>query len=68
MLLTDVNLFGIYIAPFAVMMVIAWAVTAPLRRMGDRLGIARHVWHPALFNFAVYVIVLCLMVIAAGSV
>jgi protein AaeX len=62
----EVNIFGIYVAPFAVMMVAAWLITIPLRHFGDRLGIARYVWHRALFDFAVYVIVLSLIVLGVG--
>jgi hypothetical protein len=40
------------------MMVGAWLVTVALRRVADRFGLLRYVWHPALFVFAMYVIVL----------
>jgi hypothetical protein len=59
----EVSLLGVYVAPFAVMMVAAWGITLPLRRLGDRLGMARFVWHPPLFNLAIYVIVLCLQIL-----
>jgi hypothetical protein len=36
----------------------AGLVTIALRRSADRFGLLRYVWHPALFEFAVYVIVL----------
>lgn len=64
---TEINLFGIYVAPFMVMMVIAWFVTIPLRMVANRYGIARKVWHPGLFNLCIYVIVLSLIVLAAGG-
>jgi protein AaeX len=40
------------------MMVAAWFVTIALRRVASRYGVLQHVWHPALFAFAVYIIVL----------
>jgi hypothetical protein len=55
---TDINLFGVYVAPISLMMVGAWLVTIALRRVANRFGLLRYVWHPALFVFAVYVIVL----------
>jgi hypothetical protein len=55
---TEIDLFGVYVAPVSVMIVAAWAVTIGLRRVVARFGLLRHVWHPALFVFAVYVIVL----------
>jgi hypothetical protein len=55
---TDINLFGVYVAPISLMMVVAWLITIALRRVADRFGLLRHVWHPALFVFAVYITVL----------
>jgi protein AaeX len=40
------------------MFVGAWFVTIALRRVAGRFGLLRHTWHPALFMFAVYIIVL----------
>jgi hypothetical protein len=34
-----------------------------VRRIADRFGLLRHVWHPALFIFALYIIVLSSMVL-----
>jgi hypothetical protein len=62
----ELNIFGVYVAPIALMMLVAWIATMPLRRVGDRLGLSRMVWHPALFNTAVYVIVLSLIVLLTG--
>jgi len=55
---TEIDLFGVYVAPISLMMVAAWLVTIALRRVADRSGLLRFVWHPALFVFAVYIIVL----------
>ena len=55
---TEVNLFGVYVAPISLMMVAAWFVLIALRRVADHFGLLRHVWHPALFVFAVYMILL----------
>ena len=55
---TEVDLFGVYVAPISVMMVAAWLVLIELRRVADHFGLLRHVWHPALFVFACYMIVL----------
>ena len=55
---TEIDLFGVYVAPMSLMMVAAWFVTISLRRIASRFGLLRYVWHPALFVFAVYMIVL----------
>ena len=55
---TEIDLFGVYVAPISVLMVAAWLVTIALRQVAARFGLLRNVWHPALFVFAVYLIVL----------
>jgi len=64
---TEINLFGVYVAPISVMMVVAWFITIALRRIATRFGLLRYVWHPALFVFAVYIIVLSswILIVAA---
>ena len=63
MRLSEVNLFGVYVAPISVIMVVAWLATIALRRVAGRFGLLRHVWHPALFVFAVYMILLSSIVL-----
>jgi len=60
---TEVNLFGVYVAPISLMMVAAWLIVIPLRRVADHFDLLRHVWHPALFVFAVYMIMLSSIVL-----
>jgi hypothetical protein len=55
---TEIHLFGVYVAPVSVMMVVAWFVLIALRHVADHFGLLRRVWHPALFVFAAYMIVL----------
>jgi protein AaeX len=59
----EVNLLGVYVAPISVLLIVAWIVTVGLRRVADRFGLLRHVWHPALFVFDIYIIVLSSMVL-----
>ena len=63
MRLSEVNLFGVYVAPISVMMVVAWLATITLRRVLVSFGLLRYVWHPALFVFAVYMILLSSIVL-----
>jgi hypothetical protein len=60
---TEINLFGVYVAPMSVMMVAAWFVIIWLRWSAARFGLLRYVWHPSLFVFAVYMIVLSSMIL-----
>jgi hypothetical protein len=62
----EVNLLGVYVAPISVMMLAAWFVIVVLRRVAGRFGLLAYVWHPALFVFALYIIVLSTIVLAVS--
>ena len=63
---SEIDLFGVYVAPISLLMVAAWLLTVALRRVASRFGLLRYVWHPALFVFAVYMIVLsCTVLLVA---
>ncbi len=64
----ELNLFGVYVAPISVMMVAAWLILVALRRLADRFGLLRSVWHPSLFVFSVYVILLSSIILVTGMV
>ena len=62
----EVDLFGVYVAPISLLMVVAWVVMLGLRRLAARVGLLRWVWHPALFVFAAYVIILSSLTFVAA--
>jgi protein AaeX len=62
----EIDLLGVYVAPISPMLVAAWMVTIALRRIVARFGLLRLVWHPALFEFSIYMIVLSSMVLIAA--
>jgi hypothetical protein len=62
----ELNILGVYVAPFAPLMLLAWLLAIPLFRLSSRIGLARYVWHTSFFNFAVYTIILCILVLLAG--
>jgi hypothetical protein len=64
--LVEVDLLGVYVAPISVMMVAAWFVTMVLHRVAGRFGLLAWVWHPALFVFATYIIVLSSVVLVTA--
>lgn len=64
----EINIYGVYVAPIAVMMAAAWLMMLPLRRIADRFGLPRRVWHPALFEFAAYMIILSGIVLVVARV
>lgn len=57
-MIKEVSVAGIYVSPIAVYLVAAGGAFLPLRWVFDRVGIQRIVWHRALFDLAVYVILL----------
>jgi hypothetical protein len=62
----EVDLFGVYVAPISLMMAAAWLVLIALRRVADRFGLLRQVWHPALFVFAFYMITLSVIILVVA--
>jgi protein AaeX len=64
--LAEINVFGVYVAPISLMMVATWLVIIVLRVAAGRFGLLRYVWHPALFSFSLYIIVLSSWVLVAA--
>jgi protein AaeX len=62
----EIDLFGVYVAPMSLMLLAAWVAMIALRQVAARYGLLRHVWHPALFMFAVYMIVLSSIVLTVA--
>jgi hypothetical protein len=59
----EIDMFGVYVAPMSLMLVVAWVITIALRQVAVQFGLLRHVWHPALFVLSVYLIVLSSLVL-----
>jgi hypothetical protein len=65
-MLKEVNLDGIFVAPFALDLFIALLVFLPLRTAFDRYAVQRWVWHRPLFDIAIFVIIVSLIGLSAG--
>ena len=63
----EIDIFGVLVSPFMPLMALAFAVTMALRWLAVRLGWMRWIWHPALFEFSVFLIVLTITVAVFGS-
>ena len=63
----ELDLFGVYVAPISVLLVMAWVITIALRRVVARFGLLNHVWHPALFVLSAYVMILSAIVLVIGD-
>ena len=66
MRMAEISMFGVYVAPLSMMMVATWLITIVLRSAAGRFGLLRYVWHPALFSFSVYFIILSSSVLIAA--
>ncbi|WP_042700936.1 DUF1656 domain-containing protein [Azospirillum sp. B506] len=55
----EIDLYGLFLPPLLVLAVVAWAVSVLLRRGLRAIGAYGWVWHAPLFDFALYVLVLC---------
>jgi protein-S-isoprenylcysteine O-methyltransferase Ste14 len=51
----QIDIYGVFVPTLLVLMVIAYVIKAGLRQTLAWLGFYRWVWHPALFNAALYV-------------
>jgi hypothetical protein len=65
--LSEINLFGVYVAPLSVVLAGAWLMLLIVRRAAVVTGLSRYVWHPALFSLAVYVIMVSAFVLLIAS-
>jgi hypothetical protein len=55
---SEIDVYGVYVPSFLVLMVASYLVIQVLRWSFARLGLYAFVWHRALFNLGLYVIVL----------
>jgi len=54
----EFSLYGVFIPTLIVLMLAAFLVCLGLYPLLMRMGVYRRVWHPPLFNFALYILVL----------
>ena len=54
----EVSLYGLYLPPLLLLTLAALVVSRVLKLVLARTGFYRVVWHPALFDFSLFVIVL----------
>ena len=54
----EFNLYGVFSPTLLLLMLLAYLLMSGVQLVLSRLGAYRHVWHPPLFNLAVYVLLL----------
>jgi len=53
----EFTLYGVFIPTLLGLMACAYLVQCGLRQVLLRLSVYRHVWHPPLFNLALYILI-----------
>jgi protein AaeX len=64
----EIDIYGVYFPAFAVFAAVAFVFQLVIKRLLDACGVYRFVWHRALFDLAIYVIVLGVVTAAAGTI
>ena len=54
----EIDIYGVLVPALLLWLIVAFALSALLRRLMQRFGLYRLVWHRALFNFALFVCIL----------
>lgn len=65
-MLKEISIFGVYLPPILGYMAAATLLWLPLCRLLQWLRFYRLVWHPALFNAALYLLLLAGMALATS--
>lgn len=58
----ELDLYGVFVPSLAAWMLLAFVISLPLRRILAWTGFYRLVWHRPLFDLALYVVLLGLVV------
>ena len=64
----EFDIYGVYLPAFAIFAAIALLLQLVINRFLNALGFYRWVWHRALFDLAIYVILLGVVTAAAASI
>jgi hypothetical protein len=64
----EIDIYGVYFPAFAIFAAIALLLQVAIKRLLNVFGVYRLVWHRALFDLAVYVILLGVVTAAGASI
>jgi hypothetical protein len=63
MMLSEINIAGVYLAPIVIEGLLALAIFMLCRLVLGRLGLLHRLWHPALFEVALFLSIVSLLVL-----
>jgi hypothetical protein len=66
-MMEEIDLYGVFIPSLLVWMVFAFVVLLLLRRVLTALGVYTYVWHRPLFDIALYVIMVGVVIATART-
>jgi hypothetical protein len=58
----EIDIYGVLVPALLLWLIVAYVLSALVRRLMQRFDLYRLVWHRALFNFAVFVCLLGVVV------
>ena len=64
----EFDIYGVYFPAFAIFAAIAFLLQVAIKRLLNAYGLYRLVWHRALFDLAIYVILLGVVTAAGASI
>jgi protein AaeX len=64
----EFDIYGVYFPAFAVFAAIAFVLQLAIRRLLEASGLYRFFWHRALFDVAIFVILLAAVTAAAAAI
>lgn len=64
----EFDIYGVYFPAFAIFAAVAFLLQVVIKRLFNACGVYRWVWHRALFDLAIYVILLGVVTAAGASI
>jgi hypothetical protein len=61
----EIDLFGVLVPSLLLWSVLAYALARITSKLIARAGLYRRIWHPALFDFALYICLVASLVFAS---
>ena len=61
----ELDLFGVIVPSLLLWSALAYVLARTVSKLIARAGLYRHVWHPALFDFSLYVCIVASLVFIA---
>jgi hypothetical protein len=61
----EIDIYGVYLPAVLVLMLVSYLFCLIVTRVFARVGLYRFIWHRSIFDLAIYVIVLGIVVIVS---